>query len=288
MKKAIAVTVLSILVLVLTACGAYAGLPQPPSTGGLTASNGGSSISSTSTPMSGTSSGSTTSNGSSSSSTSSAPMNGTPTAGLSGLQLAAGTLKLAGTSNAVTPQEATQLLPLWQSLQQIESTGMPQGGMRQGGFQGTPGVLRPYPDGVQGTPGVPPQPNPTMIAMAQQAAPTMTAMMQQVTAQIGVVENAMPPAQIQAITAMNLTGQDIFTAFQQAGITMGGSGQGRFRSNGGTFTPPQGMTPPVAVTPGAFRGGGFGQGGGRMGMGNFLPPSVVTGIIQFLQKTAGS
>ncbi len=65
-------------------------------------------------------------------------------------------------------------------------------------------------------------------------------------------------------------------------------GPGRFGSNGGTFTPPQGGTPPVAGTPGAFRGGGFGQGGGRMGMGNFLPPSVVTGIIQFLQKTAGS
>ena len=164
-------------------------------------------------------------------------------------------LKLVGTSNAVTSQEATQLLPLWQSLQQIESS-MPQGGPRP---QGTPGA---------------PQPNPTMMAMRQQVA-----------AQVTSIENAMPPAQIQAITAMNLTGQDIFTAFQQAGITMGGPG--RFGSSGGTFTPPQGGTPPVAGTPGAFRGG-FGQGGGRMGMGNFLPPSVVTGIIQFLQKTAGS
>ena len=214
-------------------------------------------------------------------------MNGTPVAGLSGLQLAAGMLKLAGTSNAVTSQEATQLLPLWQSLQQIESTGMPQGGMRQGGFQGTPGLLPPNLSGVQGTPGVPPQPNPTMIAMAQQAAPTMMAMMQQVTAQIVLIQNAMPPAQIQAIMAMNLTAQDIFTTFQQAGITMGGPGQGRFRSNGGTFTPP------VVGTPGAFGYGGFGGGGPqasrgeRMGM-DFVPPSVVTGIIQFLQKTAAS
>jgi hypothetical protein len=214
-------------------------------------------------------------------------MNGTPTAGLSALQLAAGMLKLAGTSNAVTPQEATQLLPLWQSLQQIESTGMPQGGMRQGGFQGTPGLLQPNPSGVQGTPGVPPQPNPTMIAMAQQAAPTMMVMMQQVTAQIVLIQNAMPPAQIQAIMAMNLTAQDIFTTLQQAGITMGGLGQGRFRSNGGTFTPP------VAGTPSAFGYGGFGGGGPqasrgeRMGM-DFVPPSVVTGIIQFLQKTAAS
>ena len=185
-------------------------------------------------------------------------MNGTPTAGISALQLAAGMLKLVGTSNAVTSQEATQLLPLWQSLQQIESA-MPQGG-------------GPRP---QETPGAP-QPNPTMMAMRQQ-----------MSAQITLIQNAMPPAQIQAIAAMNLTGQDIFTAFQQAGITMGGPGRGGFGSNGGTFTPRQGGTPPVAGTPGAFRGG-FGQGGGRMGMGNFFPPSVVTGIIQFLQKTAGS
>ncbi len=161
----------------------------------------------------GTPSGSTTSNGSSSSSTSSAPLNGTSTAGPSALQLAAGMLKLVGTSNAVTSQEATQLLPLWQSLQQIESA-MPQGG-------------GPRP---QGTPGAP-QPNPTMMAMRQQVA-----------AQIMVIENAMPPAQIQAITAMNLTGQDMLTAFQQAGITMGGPGRGGFgSSNGGTFTPPQGV-----------------------------------------------
>ena len=104
------------------------------------------------------------------------------------------------------------------------------------------------------------------------------------------IQNAMTPAQIQAIMAMNLNRQDIFTTFQQAGITIGGSGQGGggFGANGGTFTPPQG-TPPAAGTPGAFRGnGGFGQGSGRQGFGNFLPQSVVNGIIQFLQKKAGS
>jgi hypothetical protein len=239
MKRVIAITVISILVLALTACGASAGSLQPASS----------------------SSGSSASNGNSSSSSNSAPVNGTPTTGLSALQLAAGMLKLAGTSNAVTSQEAKQLLPLWQSLQQMESAIVPQGGFQQGRPQGTPGA---------------PQPN-----------PTMTAMRQQVAAQITAIENAMPPAQIQAIAAMNLTGQDIFTTFQQAGITMGGPGQGGgFRSNnGGTFTPPQGA-PPVSGTPRAFRGG-FGQ-GGRMGMGDFLPSSVVTGMIQFLQKTAGS
>ncbi len=260
MKKIIAITMSSILVLMLTACGAAASSSPSNSSSGSSASSGSSSSVSTSTPMSTAPSAATASSGSSSSSTSSAPMNGTPSAGLPAMQLAAGMLKLVGTSNAVTSQEATQLLPLWQSLQQIESA-MPQGG-------------GPRPQGTLGAP----QPNPTMMAMRQQVA-----------AQIGVIEKAMPPAQIQAITAMNLTGQDIFTAFQQAGISMGGSGRGGFgSSNGGTFTPPQGGTPPAAGTPGAFQGGGFGQGGGRMGMGNFLPSSVVTGIIQFLQKTAGS
>jgi len=245
MKKVIAFTVLSILALVLTACGASAGSSQSSSASSSTGSNGGSTGSATTAPVATAASGS-------------ASTNGTSTTGLSALQLAAGMLKLAGTSNAVTAQEATQLLPLWQSLQQTESAMMPQGGFQQGRPQGTPGA---------------PQPNPTMMAMRQQVASQITA-----------IENAMPPAQIQAIIAMNLSGQDIFAAFQQAGITMGGPG--RFGSNGGTSTPPQG-TPPVAGTPGAFRGG-FGQGGGRMGMGNFLPPSVVTGIIQYLQKTAGS
>ncbi len=244
--------------LIVTACGASAGSSQTNSSSGLSAANTGAPSSSSPTPnivLSGTLT--PVPNTSSSGSSSPAPASVAPLIGPSALQLAAGMLKLEGTSNAVTAQEATQLLPLWQSLQQIEGTAAPQGGLRP---QGTPGA----------------QPN-----------PTMTAMRQQVAAQIVLIQNAMPPAQIQAITAMNLSMQDIFAAFQQAGITMGGPGRGGFGSNGGTFTPPQ-RTPPVAGTPGAFRGGGFGQGGGRQGFGNFIPSSVVTGIVQFLQTKAGS
>jgi hypothetical protein len=160
-------------------------------------------------------------------------------------------IKLDGTSNAVTAQQAAQLLPLWQSLQQIESTSAPQG---------TP----------QGSPGA--QPN--------------TAMMQEIGSQIVSIQNAMTPAQIQAITVMNLNRQDISTVFQQAGIIYAGPGQGGgFGSNGGTFTPPQG-TPRAPGTPGFGQGGNFN--GGRRGFSNFLPPSVVNGIVQFLQKKAGS
>jgi hypothetical protein len=235
-KKIITITLLSILAVASTACGASAGSSQSNSSGGSSAANSGSSGSSNP-----------------------APINGTPATGPSALQLAAGMLKLDGTSNAVTAQQAAQLLPLWQSLQQIESTAAPQA---------TP----------QSTPGAQPK----------------TAMMQQVQAQFVLIQNAMTPSQIQAITAMNLSRQDIFTTFQQAGITMGGPGQGGggFGPNGGTFTPPQG-TPPAAGTPGAFQGnGGYGQGGnfsGRhQGFGGFIPPSVVNGIVQYLQKKLGS
>ena len=239
MKKIITLTILSILALALTACGASANSVQANSSGVSSSANNGSS-----------------------SSSNPALIDGTPATGPSALQLAAGMIKLDGTSNAVTAQQAAQLLPLWQSLQQIETSAS-----QQGGSQGTP----------QSTP----------------AARPNTAMMQQVQAQLVLITNAMTPAQIQAITDMNLSRQDIFTTFQQAGITMGGFGQGRgFGNNGGTFTPPQG-TPQAAGTPGAYGGnGGFGQGGNfsgrRQGFGGFIPPSVADGIIQFLQKKAGS
>ncbi len=224
MKKIITGTILSILALIITACGAAANSSQSSSTGGSPASN-------------------------------SAPSNSSSTGSPSALQIAAGMLKLDGTSKAVTAQEAAKLLPLWQSLQQIEGTAAPFGGS-----QSTPGA----------------QPN--------------TALQQQIGAQVTSIQDTMAPGQIQAITAMNLSRQDIFTIFQQAGIAIGGpgGGAGGFQPNGGTFAPP------AARTPGAPGGGGsFGQGGtprpgGRQGFGNFLPPSVVNGIVRYLQKKAGA
>lgn len=235
MKKIMSITVLSILALAVTACGASAGSSQSNLASAASGANTGA--------------------------LNSAPTGGTPASGPSALQLAAGMLKLEGTSNAVTSQQAAQLLPLWESLQQMESTAAPQSGS-QGAPQGTPG----------------PRPNP--------------AMMQQIGAQVALIQTAMTPAQIQEIAAMNLSRQDISTVFQQAGITLGGPGQGGFRPGGGTFTPPQG-TPPAARTPGAFQASG-GPGtsgnfsGGRQGFGSFVPPSVVAGIIQFLQTKAAS
>ncbi len=174
---------------------------------------------------------------------------GGQTAGLSGLQLAAGMLKLDGTTYGVTAQEAAKLLPLWQSLQKLEGT------------VATPQAAAP------GTPG--PRFNPQT--------------MQEMTTQVQAIESAMPSDQLQAIEAMNLNRQDISTIFQQAGITMGGFGQGGlgFRQNGGTFTPPGG-NPQAQGTPRAFGNGA------RQGFGGFLPPAVVDGIVKYLQTKAGS
>ena len=221
MKKIIALTITIITALILTACGSAANSASTNS-----------NSASTAVPQQG----------------------GSQIGGLSGLQLAAGMIKLDGTSNAITAQEASQLLPLWQTLQQDKGTPV-----STGNTQNTPGA----------------RPN--------------TGMMQQISAQLTSIENAMTPAQLQAITAMNLSRQDIFAAFQQAGISMGGPGGGNgVQSGNGTFTPP------FQGTPGAFRGNGnFGQNGtprpgGRGGFGGYIPPSVVNGIVQYLQQKASS
>ncbi len=233
MKKIIGFASMSILALVLTACGSGASAAQ---------SNG---------------VGASSSSASSSGSSVAAPVGGTPAAGPSALELVAGIIKLDGTSDAVTAQQAAQLLPLWQSLQQLETGAAPQGG-----GQGTP------------------------------AARPDAATLQKVAAQVQLIENAMTPAQMQSIAAMNISRQDIFAALQQAGITIGGPGQGGggFSPNGGTFTPPQG-TPRAARTPGAYSGSAGNGGnfaGGRQGFGGFIPQSVVQGIVKFLQTRAGA
>ena len=226
MKKTIVFTVLSILAFALTACGASAGAPQSNSPNGGFSGNSGFSGS------------------------------GGEASGPSGLQLAAGMIKLDGTQYAVTPQEAGKLLPLWKALQQTESAF------------GTPAAL-PTPNGTT-TPG--PRFDPVM--------------MQKVASEVSAIEAAMDPAQLQAISTMNLNRQDIAADLQQAGIQMGGSGQGGgFDANAGTFTPPD-RTPRAFGTPGAFqRSGSFVS---RGAFASFIPPSVVNGIVQWLQTKAGS
>lgn len=191
-----------------------------------------------------------------------------------GLQLAAGMIKLDGTPYEVTPQEAAKLLPLWKSLQQTESAAATAAATQ--------------------SPTAPPTPESGTPSGARGFGFRFNqADMQQVASQLSAIENAMTPDQLQAIQQMNLNGQDVADILKQAGIQMGNSGQGngQFRTNGGTFTPPQGTftppegTPSASGTPGAFSRGGFGA---RGGFASFIPPSVVDGVVQWLQKKAGS
>lgn len=176
---------------------------------------------------------------------------------VSGLALAAGMIKLDGTPYAVTPQEASKLLPLWKQLGQAESS------------VATSAAARPTP-----TPGGTPQPGFRFDP----------AMLQQVASEVAAIEKVMPSDQLQAIQTMNLNRQDIATILQQANIQMGnfdnGTPQARF-DNGGTFTPPNG-TPRPFGTPGAFRSGARGA------FASFIPPTVVQGVIEWLQTKAGS
>ncbi len=60
---------------------------------------------------------------------------GTPSAASLDSKLAAGTLKLEGTSLAVTAAEAKQLLPLWQQLQSLNTNGTPSASDTQAIYQ---------------------------------------------------------------------------------------------------------------------------------------------------------
>ncbi len=179
-------------------------------------------------------------------------------AAVSGLALAAGMIKLDGTPYAVTPQEASKLLPLWKQLGQTEAT------------LATTQASQPTP-----TPGGTPQPGSRFDP----------AMLQQVGSEVSAIEKAMPSDQLQAIQTMNLNRQDIATILQQANIQLGNFDNGTPRpgfGNGGTFTPPDG-TPRAFGTPGAF-----GRNGARGAFASFIPPTVVQGMIQWLQTKAGS
>lgn len=164
--------------------------------------------------------------------------------------LLVGTLKLDGTAQAVTKEQASSLLTLWQAYQSLSSS--------------------------------------------------QTAAQAEVDGLLKQIESAMTAEQMQAITAMNLTTNDMMTLLQlQGGPGMQGTPnpQGTPDANfpGGMVTSgdlPNGMQPPSSSNGGSrpsFSGGGQGPGGGGMvfqggpGMGGDAG-SGVTG--QVLQGTA--
>jgi hypothetical protein len=221
MKK-ITLTILTIFILTLTACGGNASDPANPA---------------------------------------SVPQNGSSADTLPvATQLIIGMLKLEDTNQAVTAEQAAELLPLWQSLQVLSDSD--------------------------------------------------TAADQEKEALIAQIQETMTDEQMQAITAMNLTREDMFAIMQEQGMATGagsqnnGSQSGSSSSNsGGGFGPGGGM--PVPPDGGFPSGGpGFGPGGQgeslspdqiataqasrQEGSRNFIPPTLINALIEFLQEKAAS
>jgi len=112
--------------------------------------------------------------------------------GVSALQLAVGTLKLDGTSEAVTTSQAVTLLPLWTTLKSLESQGQPQGSPQQG--QGNPS---------QGNQSNPTQGNQGNSQNSQRG--NVQANNTAIDAQIKLIGAAMTSAQLQSIASMQIS-----------------------------------------------------------------------------------
>ena len=179
-------------------------------------------------------------------------------------QILIGTFKLEGTSQAVTAQQAAQLIPLWQVYKDLSSSD--------------------------------------------------TAAQEEIDGLVQQIQDTMTPEQMQAITDMNITRQDLFTVMQDQGITQGrgqanGNGQNGQNGNGGGFVfgPPDGGPPGGfgGGEPGRFPGGGNGPGGqsftpeqiataqAARGQGdgfgsNRIPSGLIDALVQYLQGKADS
>ena len=199
----------------------------------------------------------------------SATQNGSTTGQLPAVtQIAIGTLKLDKTANDVTSDQAAKLLPLWETMQLLETSD--------------------------------------------------TAAKQEIDALDTQIQETMTAQQMQAITGMNLTRQDMFAVLQAQGGGNGfGQGFGQQANNGqggnssangnrnfgngnrnfgGGFGPGAGGPPDG----GGFQGFG-GQGQNRSATqiataqaarqaraGNRIPAPLINTLIEFLKKKAGS
>ncbi len=173
-------------------------------------------------------------------------------------QLIIGTLRLEDTAQAVTAEQAAELLPLWQTLQVLSGSD--------------------------------------------------AAANQEIEALLTQIQETMTAEQMQAITDMNLTREDMFTIMQEQGIVIGGNSQnsdsqsGNSSNNSGGGFVPGGGAPPDGGIPGG--GPGFGQSGQGQGLsqdqiataqasrqersGNFIPPMLINALIEFLQEKTAS
>lgn len=175
-------------------------------------------------------------------------------------QLIVGTLKLDETENAVTAEQAAELLPLWQTLQVLSESD--------------------------------------------------TAAKQETEALIAQIQETMTAEQMQAITDMSLTREDMMSIMQEQGLAMGSGSQNSSSQSGGSssgggrvFGPGAGGPPDEMPMPGGggMPGGGFGpsaQGqnlseddiataqASRQANANFVPPMLLNAVIEYLEEKA--
>jgi hypothetical protein len=176
-------------------------------------------------------------------------------------QLIIGTFKLEETENAVTAEQAAELLPLWQTMQVLSESD--------------------------------------------------SAAEQETEALIAQIQETMTAGQMQAISDMNLTREDMMTIMQEQGLAMGvGPANQSSTSQGGNSSSnnSQGVRPEGGMSPpdGEFPGGGPGMGPGgqvqnlspdqiataqasrQQGSGSFVPRGLMNALIEYLQQKAGS
>ena len=202
-------------------------------------------------------------NGNASNATS--PASNAPGAGAGGelstpMQVALGTIKLDGTENAVTAEQARELLPLWETLQVLESSD--------------------------------------------------TAATQEREALISQIQETMTSEQTQAITALGLSRQDMFSIMQSQVQTVGGTQNGNSQRSG-TSNNSGGAVPGerVFMGPPPDGGGGF-PGGNPNSQGqsqrtqsgdstttgnqpaaidpNRIPTPLIQAVVEYLKTKAGA
>ncbi|HTX93248.1 MAG TPA: hypothetical protein VMC09_18680 [Anaerolineales bacterium] len=175
------------------------------------------------------------------------------------VELLVGTFKLEGTDQAVTADQAKQLLPLWQTLQSLSTSN--------------------------------------------------TAASEEIDAVVDQIKGTMTAAQMDKITAMKLTQQDMMSLMGQAGLSPNGasstttpmqlgglpnSGNSSQGGPGGAGGPPAGGAPSGGFPSNGGSDPGFGGGPNSAsgtpqafpsnGMANRVPAPLLNALIELLQK----
>jgi hypothetical protein len=176
------------------------------------------------------------------------------------MQLLLGTLKLVATDQSMTQEQASVLLPLWANLQTLSQSVRPD------------------------------QPQQDSSSTSQS---TNTDTQQQIDTLVEQIQQAMTPAQIQAIANMQITQETAMALIQELGITLGGPQQGNGNNSGDATMPQPPQGNPAAGDSNSNGAGAPPSGGQQPGnsqmpvpQGGMVPPQLLDSLIQALEKIA--